>query len=157
MTGDNNNPAVTMNKICAEVEALNQYTSFVGNVLGFSGMAGGYEIGIDGVLDRGGYYIWKIGFPGSSQDTSRRHRPTVDTLIRHGNYDYITSTTRWDPNIADRNLAASYYLSSKPAWFGTLDWPAIGPDVAGYVKNTPAKLRWDTFVTSGNLSDLFSN
>lgn len=28
-------------------------------------------------------------------------------------------------------LPPSFYLSSKPAWFGSLPWPAIGPDVTG--------------------------
>ena len=158
-TGDNNNPSVTMNKIAVEVERLNQYSSLIGNVLGFNGMTGGYEIGVDGVFDTGigDFFIWKIGFPGASQDMSRRHQSTIDTLIRHGNHDYITNSTRWDPNISDRSIPASYYLSSKPAWFGSLDWPAIGPDVAGYVINTPSKLRWDTYISSGNLSNLFSN
>jgi len=73
LTGDNYNPSVTMNKICADVEVLNQFTSYVGNVL-------------------------------------------------------------------ESN---------------SLDWPAFGPDVASYVKTTPSKLRWDTYVSSGRLSDLF--
>jgi hypothetical protein len=54
-----------------------------------------------------------------------------------------------------RDLSPSLYLDSKPSWFGSLDWPAFGPDVAGYVKTTPSKLRWDTYVSSGRLSDLF--
>jgi hypothetical protein len=156
LTGDNNNPSVTMNKICVEVETMNPYVSYVGNVLGFSGMTGEYEIGVDGVRDtqRGGYYIWKVGFAGSDQ-FGQRHAPTVESLIRHGNYDYITQTIRWDPAIRDHDLPPSYYLSAKPSWFGSLDWPPFGPDVPGYVKTTPAKLRWDTYAGSGRLSDLF--
>jgi hypothetical protein len=38
-----------------------------------------------------------------------------------------------------------------------LDWPPIGPDVAGYVKDNPAKDRWDDFVVSGNIDDLFAD
>lgn len=55
-------------------------------------------------------------------------------------------------------LAASNSgLNNKPSWFGSLDWPPFGPDVNGIVKTIPAKARWDAYISSGNLSDLFAN
>jgi hypothetical protein len=36
-----------------------------------------------------------------------------------------------DVGIGQPDLPASFYLSSKPSWFGSLPWPAIGPDVTG--------------------------
>src|SRR6266571_2475923 len=32
---------------------------------------------------------------------------------------------------ANQTLPASFYLSAKPSWWGTMPWPAIGPDVTG--------------------------
>ena len=66
------------------------------------------------------------------------------TLLRHGNYDYMTRSTIWDPSIADHNLPASMYLTSKPSWFGDLPWPPIGPDVPGLVNTIPAQVRFES-------------
>jgi hypothetical protein len=91
------------------------------------------------------YSLWSIS----------NHSVTRSALIRHGNYDYATQSVRWDSNISDRTIPESLYLDSRPGWFGGLEWPAIGPDVTGYVKNTPASLRWQTYLSSGSLADLF--
>jgi PKD repeat protein len=138
------NPAVTSAMYCALVEDLNYYITYIGNVLGYSGMTGAYET--DPYVERNIINIWRQG-----TDSLTR-----SSLIRHGNYDYITNSTVWEGSIAERDIPPSLYLNSKPSWFGALDWPAIGPDIVGYTKNTPSKLRWDTYVSSGILSDLFS-
>jgi PKD repeat protein len=152
-----NNPDITNNIIAVEVEENNQYTSVIGNVLGHAGIAGGYEIGVNGVVDRhnGEFFIWKVGF-GGAQDGERDAR-VINSLIRHGNYDYINNAVADWIGGASRDLPPSLYLDAKPSWFGFLDWPAIGPDVPGYTRTIPAKSRWDSYVSSGRLSDLFSN
>ena len=136
------NPGVNVsnNLSAIDVEEWQYASSFIGNVLGYPGYSGTYE-----TVNSEEYGLWNI-FDNSV---------TQSALIRHGNYDYVDQTTKWDANISDHNIPASLYLDSKPSWFGSLDWPAIGPDVAGYVKSTPAKLRWDNYVSSGLLSDLF--
>ncbi len=53
------------------------------------------------------------------------------TTYRHGNFDYVSNAVVWHPAVNGRVLPASMYLSSKPAWFGNLPFPAIGPDVSG--------------------------
>ena len=61
------------------------------------------------------------------------------TLLRHGNYDYVTNSVMWDPAIAEHNLPDSLYLSRLPEWWcQETPWPAIGPDVAGYANKIPA-------------------
>ena len=50
-----------------------------------------------------------------------------NTMIRHGNYDYLTRGVAWDPAIADRAIPASYFRTSKPDFFGNLAWPAFDP------------------------------
>jgi hypothetical protein len=64
--------------------------------------------------------------------------------MRWGNYDTVNDTSRFvaaevpsgisnysNPVPASNNLPPSFYLSSKPAWFGSVPWPSIGPDVTG--------------------------
>jgi hypothetical protein len=58
---------------------------------------------------------------GSDPDRRSESTATVD-----GDYDLGTSSVEWAGS--DHSLPASYYLSSKPAWFGSLPWPAIGPE-----------------------------
>jgi hypothetical protein len=60
-------------------------------------------------------------------------------------------------NAYDGLVPNSLYLTSRPAFFGSLDWPAIGPDVAGYYKNIPAVMRWNNYRISGRIEDLFSD
>lgn len=52
------------------------------------------------------------------------------TLFQHGNFDIATSSVIWNGSIT-HTLPASFYKSSKPIWFGSVAWPAIGPDVTG--------------------------
>src|SRR3989442_10415228 len=64
--------------------------------------------------------------------------------MRWGNYDTVSARSRFDAaevpsgltNFssavpASQVLPPSFYLSGKPSWWGTMPWPAIGPDVAG--------------------------
>jgi hypothetical protein len=77
------------------------------------------------------------------------------TLLRHGNYDYYNNAAVWDAGITNHALPSSLFYDSKPAYFGSLAWPAIGPDVAGLVDDIPAKARWDAYGLSSDLDDLF--
>lgn len=67
----------------------------------------------------------------------------VATLLEHGNHDVVTGGAVWDPAIAERVLPASLFLASKPAWWGSTPWPAIGPDVPGLAAKIPAQLRYE--------------
>jgi hypothetical protein len=48
----------------------------------------------------------------------------------------------WDPSVAVRKLPASLYLPSKPAFFGSLPWPPIGPDRTPMAGTIPARERF---------------
>jgi Pectate lyase superfamily protein len=73
------------------------------------------------------------------------------TAIIHGDYDFVTGLTRWDPAVnaaaTARTLPDSLFRASKPAWFGTLGWPAFGPSAVAKtganVGNIPAKACFD--------------
>ena len=55
---------------------------------------------------------------------------TSSTDFFHGNYDNIGGLTRWAPGVTHQ-LPASLYLAGKPAWWGSMPFPATGPDVTG--------------------------
>ncbi len=64
--------------------------------------------------------------------------------MRWGNYDTVSARSRFDaaevpsgltnfanPLPASQVLPPSLYRSSRPSWWGSMPWPAIGPDVNG--------------------------
>lgn len=65
----------------------------------------------------------------------------VEGTLAHGNY--WGGSVHWDPDIPDHTLPDSYYLSSRPGFFGNMPWPATGPDV--YLNNSriPAQARYE--------------
>jgi hypothetical protein len=91
-------------------------------------------------------------FPGSLPDAA-----VASTLLRHGNYDYHSAATVWDSGITSHAIPDSLFYSSKPSLFGSLAWPAIGPDLGTMVNPTPARSRWLTYQGSGTLADLFAD
>lgn len=59
--------------------------------------------------------------------------------ITHGN-DF-GSGTQWDASISDHDIPISYYLNSKPWFWGTQSWPVTGTDYSGS-EMIPAQKRW---------------
>jgi hypothetical protein len=147
------------------------YFSVVGNVLGNSSWSPRYyEQPLNPDYDSA---IYVLGFPTAdstslggyssvawnswSKSTSAPDPDVKTTLLRHGNYDYYNKSVVWDSNIASHAIPASLVYASKPSFFGALQWPPIGPDVSGLVTSIPAKARWDAFLGSGVLADLFKD
>ena len=153
-------PTYTWMRQMIELERWSYYFSVVGNILGDSSWNPvGYESHVRGTWDSNGYiYNLGYGYPTitCSYYTAGYPDPNVDaTLLRHGNYDYFHKDVVWDSGIASRTIPDSYFYSSKPGFFGSLQWPPIGPDVSGLVTDIPAKARWNAYLSSGNLADLF--
>ncbi|NIM96227.1 MAG: hypothetical protein GTO18_21220 [Anaerolineales bacterium] len=63
------------------------------------------------------------------------------TLV-HGNN--VNGQISWDPAIPDHDLPNSYYLISKPAFFGSLPWPSIGSEFTLGEGTIPAKDRYES-------------
>lgn len=145
------------------------YHSFVGNVLGdASWNPAQYEFEPG---DSSNHSIYMLGCPGMDSvtvpnsgvydfvDYSKVVGAVTDTgahyfdadvsatVVRHANYDYENNGVVWGD--ADHTIADSMFYASKPAYFGTLAWPAIGPDVTGYVQDTPARWRWNNYDDGG--------
>ncbi|HXI51254.1 MAG TPA: glycosyl hydrolase family 28-related protein, partial [Candidatus Saccharimonadales bacterium] len=122
-------------------EKQNTYMNVVGNVFGTLGKSDTYE------LFRITRYnteitIFELGYTSIGSSGPDGDGNVEDTLLRHGNFDYVHRETLWDPNIAERNLPASLYLSARPRWWGSLPWPVIGPDLNPIVSSLPARERF---------------
>jgi PKD repeat protein len=75
-------------------------------------------------------------------------------LFRHANYDYYHRATIYQNGVSQA-IPSSLFYASRPSYFGSLQWPPIGPDVSGFVTNIPAQARWAAYLSSGSLADLF--
>ena len=67
---------------------------------------------------------------------------TLSTVIRDGNYDFLTNSQRWHNTPGGFTIPNSMYLASKPAFFGTNQWPWVDPST-GTINTLPAKARYD--------------
>jgi len=83
----------------------------------------------------GTFYAFDFGYNNGS-DTNGGSVPAAwvgvsySTAVLHGNYDTASKSVIWNSGIT-QSLPASFYRNSKPAWFGSIAWPAIGPEVSG--------------------------
>jgi hypothetical protein len=69
-------------------------------------------------------------FCGNSSDTGWSSICANTSEVPTGATAYPNSVpTKGDTQAGQGAMPASFYLSSKPAWFGSLPWPPIGPDV----------------------------
>lgn len=118
-----------------------RYQNVVGNVLGTIGM----ENAVDAPngYPYGGKYIYRLGFTDANDNSTAGNDTTVTaTILRHGNWDSVTRGVLWDPGNADHTLPTSLYLTGKPAWWGNLAWPAVGPDLSPTESLIPAQARF---------------
>lgn len=134
-----------------EIHAKSFWYTFIGNVIGYSGMTPSpfssftyedtYPFGDDPVP------MWRIGVPdqGTPEVTTFDSQVTA-TLIRDGNFDYVTNTVKWDRPA--QTIPSSLYLTSKPAFFGTCAWPWVDPLGTSKVNVLPARARFDGNATA---------
>lgn len=148
------------NTIPINIWAFNRFINVVGNVLGTLGHHRIYEDSVAPTAIRGTpeRSIYVLGFSGSSEYQPLGVDPLVmTTMLRWGNYDYATGRAHWNPEEvpaghpvpSSQTLPASLFLPARPAWWGALPWPAIGPDVsgghdpAGHTHKIPAQVCYE--------------
>lgn len=153
----------TSNTEVVYIWAYNRLVNFVGNVLGTSGYHIVYEDsrGPQGTTGNPNRSIFLLGYSAVDEGTAANisyDLVAVTSLLRWGNFDYVTNQARWNaaeipaghavpPN---QVLPPSLFLATKPGWWGAGAWPGIGPDVtggqdpAGHAHKTPAHLCYDS-------------
>ena len=145
-TQQGNGPART-----GATQAYSYWFTYIGNVLGASGQMSGWVY--QGDLT-GGPAIWAPGWGESDSNGTWHTDPQVINtsfpgyLIRQGNWDWTTSSQKWDANTQPTAIPKSLYLTSAPDFFGTNQWPWVDP-TTGKVYTLPAKARFDAGTPNG--------
>jgi hypothetical protein len=129
---------------CAGATGYSYWMSFIGNVMGSPGQMKGWTYDVTGANGMRTPAIWLLGWDDASPQP---YDPaTAATAIRHGNFDYLTNTVHWDPNIPDHDIPASLYLPKKPDFFDAgkgYTWPWVDPVGTKRLYTLPAKARFD--------------
>jgi len=149
-----NRITATQNRCAIELDKWHTKFSIIGNVFGTPSFSGTYER--NPALGNTSVCIRLLGNTCCNWTSGEIDSTVRSTSIWHGNYDYADSEVKWATG-EDTDLPDSLYLTSKPSWFGTLEWPNIGPDVDGYVKSNPAKWRWDQYLATSDFDYLFTD
>ena len=130
------------------------WDSFIGNVLGRRDQMAGWTYTAPAMsCDANGNnctgnnanwtekVIWQLGY--DPERWSMNPDPqTLSTVIRDGNYDFLTNSQRWHNTPERFAMPNSMYLTSQPAFFKTNQWPWIDPST-GTIYTLPAKARYD--------------
>jgi len=136
-----------------DLDAFCRGFNIVGNVLGTPGYHQLYEAFPPNTYTQGqcNQTIYELGWGGGICSTLDAAGVADDTLVRAtlmrwGNYDVVSGAVHWDPvesspgavpfiaaqsTPASHTLPSSFYLASKPPFWGVMPYPAIGPDVSG--------------------------
>jgi len=133
--------------------------SFIGNVLGRPGQMTGWRYvdpmmgcdangnncvgGVSGQWGGATGNIWQVGYDATNQWSQQAEKGALSTVIRDGNYDFLTNSQRWHNTPGGFTIPSSMYLTSTPAFFGSNPWPWTDP-ATGVVNALPAKQRFDT-------------
>ncbi len=150
-----------------DIQALNKYINIVGNVLGTDNFNGFYECSAEADEDNFPTLysttfdysttstIYRLGYNSFGDGNPEGNDPAVlSTLLRHGNYDYVTNSVIYDQAATSQTLPDSLYYQIKPAFFDNLSWPAVRPDSTPMISDIPAKLRFETMIASDTISPI---
>jgi hypothetical protein len=137
-TPDNNNIRA------AGIDGWSREHTYVGNV--FAGwVANGrqpvYQCTANGSC-MGAEAIFRVGANVGSY-TGFDDGTALARLFVNGNFDPVNNGIVWDPTMPRRNMPPSLYLTSKPAFFGSQQWPFADPQGSPMVGVLPAKARFD--------------
>ena len=136
------------------------WDSFIGNVLGRPGQMTGWTY-TDSAMSCdangnnctgnnahwGNSDIWKLGYD-PERWSMNPDSQTLSTVIRDGNYDFLTNSQRWHNTPGRFVMPNSMYLTSRPAFFKTKPWPWLDPST-GTIYTLPAKERYDAGTPNG--------
>jgi hypothetical protein len=150
------------------IYAGNRYYNFTGNVLGDTTYHTVYETS----LSNNAFAIWSWGRNGCASGCATDTK-VLSTAMRWGNYDTKNDAVQWtsgevpstDPNYpnavpSSQTVPNSYYLSAKPAFYGSNNWPSIGPEISdgtisgynGHIRRIPARICFED-VMAGAFGD----
>jgi hypothetical protein len=141
MSGQHRTVENTGNLTAIHISANGLYANVVGNVLWREG--GGGVVEEDPAACTGGPSVYRFGTFAEQGNLCSFDARVRETAIVHGNFDYLSNMTQWDPTITDHNLPPSLYLTGKPGFFGDLPFPMANPEGDPVLGELPAKVRFD--------------
>ena len=135
--GMNSSGGMTGNLRAVGMDGWTHFHAYVGNVLN------GGTVYQTTPSSQGGRPVYQLGNQAGNcgcwdNGYSAAH------IHRDGNWDNVTNGVVWANGA--RSIPASFYLTGKPAFFGSYVWPWIEPTAstaAGRVRTLPAKARYD--------------
>lgn len=134
------------NRVAAAVTAGHRKYTFIGNVLGYSGMTpspagSSFTYEDPAPYSQNPVPMWRFG-EGDPTGTGGASDSTVaSTVLRDGNFDFATNSVKWDRTAS--TLPNSLYLTSKPAFMGNCTWPWVDPLGSTKLHVLPARARFD--------------
>lgn len=135
----------TDNKRCVGLGYGSWFDSFVGNVLGIKDQMGNFNYEAAAMSGNNstwlGPNVYQIGYD-PERWNSYADPDTLSTLIRDGNWDFKTNSQIFHNGVVSY-IPSSLYLTSKPAFFGTFNWPWVMP-ADGTTGTLPAKARFES-------------
>jgi hypothetical protein len=139
LTGFRRDYPTSQNARTAGLNFGSWWHSFAGNVQGIpGGMTGwGYEETYPWTTN----FIWELGYQSGEWEQSADPM-VLSTVLRGGNYDYLTNLVHWE-TITAQALPNSMYLSGKPAFFGSYTWPWVDGPGPTKLFTLPARARYD--------------
>jgi len=145
-TGKNSAPPVADNNNIrtAGVDAWSREHTYVGNVYAgwvANGRQPVYQCTANSPC-MGAEAIYRVGANAASY-TDFDDGTAFAHLFVNGNFDPVNNGVVWDPTLPRRDLPASLYLTTKPAFFGAERWPFVDPLGTPMVGMLPAKKRYD--------------
>ncbi len=160
------------------MEAYSRYYNLVGNVLGSTTVATNYQSYPTTATQAANtsttwHSIYSLAYAQASGGTPpfNNDLTLTSTLMRWGNYDTVSAGIRFISSEVPSGLSqfanlipvsqalpTSFYQSTKPSWWGTTQWPAIGPDVTGgniagvggHANSIPAQLCYNNTPRDSN-------
>lgn len=152
-TGIDEDTGLIANSKCIDLCRWNTDYAITANVLGTQAITTSYEQSQGTNFNYSTAVVYRLGYPNPSDNTTDGTKippanpltsgQSLDTrvslnLSRIANFDVINGLTP-----LTFSFPPSLYLTAKPAWFGSIPWPAIGPDVSGLLIPIPAQQRWN--------------
>ena len=133
--GRNSSGSGTSNLRAVGMDGWTHYHAYIGNVL----MGG--SVYQTTPSSQNGTPIYALGnfYGGMSGNWDNGY--SLAHIYRDGNWDNVSNGVIWANGAV--TIPNSFYLSGKPAFFGTLTWPWVTPTSSTRVLTLPAKARFD--------------
>jgi hypothetical protein len=130
------------------------WNAFFGNVLGESTMTATiYEDPGDRTYGNASsawgltqLAVWRLGYNGGTNASVGPDPRTRETVMRDGNFDYVTDSVLYDRTAASTVIPDSLYLSEAPDFFDGYTWPWVDAEGATKLYTLPAFVRGEALL-----------